>query len=135
MILQSVVYIVSNSVKGSLRMKIEVRNRAELDSFNLIDEVHINENLNSSALLSSRPSYYAGIRQRVRLRLSFRVICSEDCASPSANCSIYCHTSSNNDDHSGFNIVHTSTSDCSLSGGASNIGCGSLSNFNRSKRG
>ena len=114
-------------------MVIEVRNRAGFNTYDVIDKVHIKENLKIGASLSS-PSYYAGIRQHVRLKLSFRVLCSEDCASPLANCSIYCQSNSNDGEHSAaVNVIETS--DCLQSEDASGTGCISSSDFIRTKRG
>ena len=126
--------LINPCVKGSLRMKIEVRHKDGFNGYKLIDEVHINEKLNINTLFSS-PSYYGGVRHRVRLRLSFRVLCSEHCASLSANCSIDCHANSQDTNElTAFDIV--GTSDCILSDGASSsIGCESLSGNIRTKRG
>lgn len=125
-------FTLSKFIKGTLRMTIEVRNRAGFNVYDLIDQVHIKENLEISTSLTS-PSYYIGIRQRVRLRLSFRVLCSKDCASPSANCSIYCHSNSNGGEHSAVNVI--GASECLQNAVASGTGCKSPSNFIRTKRG
>ena len=57
-------------------MKIEIKNKAGIDTYNLIDEVNINEKLLVSESLS-RPVYYSGTYDHVRLRLSFRVLRNE----------------------------------------------------------
>ena len=105
-------------------MKIEVRHRARFDTYDLIDEMHITEDLNTASTSMSNPLYYGGVYGRAIIKLSFRILWNENCVSTSQNC----HSGSNTDGHTAL----STTSDCDMT---SNIDYGSLSNFMRARRG
>ena len=112
-------------------MKIMIKNKAGVDSYNLIDEVNVNEEIKIGDPLS-RPVHYGGKYDHVRLRLSFRVLCNQDCAISSANCSTNCHA--NNDEHPALEVVET-LSHCLQATVGSTVDCGAPSTFLRTIRG
>lgn len=112
-------------------MKIEIKNKAGVDRYNLIDEVNVNEELKIGEPLS-RPVYYGGTYDHVRLRLSFRVLCNQDCATSSANCSTNCN--SNIDGHPALEVIGT-FGHCLQTTIDSTVDCGVPSTLLRTIRG